>query len=87
MRSSLGRTHHPRVTWTQSLITELISMEPFQLNWIVNFIWSIADDVPRFTRHLYQPPPLRALAEIRAEILALERETEGLLGQIIGGKK
>jgi type I restriction enzyme M protein len=37
-----------------------------------------------FTRHFYRPQPLRTLAEIRADILALERETEGLLGEIIG---
>ena len=29
--------------------------------------------------------PLRTLEEIRADILALERETEGLLGEILGG--
>jgi NifU-like protein len=29
---------------------------------------------------------LRTLEEIRADILALEKETEGLLGEIIGGK-
>ena len=37
-----------------------------------------------FTRYFYQPKPLRTLEEIRADILALERETEGLLGEIIG---
>ena len=37
-----------------------------------------------FNRHFYQPQPLRPLAEIRADILALERETEGLLGQVLG---
>jgi type I restriction enzyme M protein len=38
-----------------------------------------------FTRFFYKPRPLRTLAEIRADILALEKETEGLLGEIIGG--
>ncbi len=38
-----------------------------------------------FTRYFYKPQPLRSLAEIRADILALEQETEGLLGEIIGG--
>ena len=38
-----------------------------------------------FTRYFYKPQPLRTLEEIRADILALEKETEGLLGQIIGG--
>jgi type I restriction enzyme M protein len=38
-----------------------------------------------FTRYFYKPQPLRSLEEIRADILALEKETEGLLGEIIGG--
>ena len=38
-----------------------------------------------FTRHFYKPQPLRTLDEIRANILALEKETEGLLTEIIGG--
>ncbi len=37
-----------------------------------------------FTRYFYQPQPLRSLAQIRADILAVERETEGLLAEIIG---
>ena len=36
-----------------------------------------------FTRHFYKPQPMRPLEEIRADILALERETEGLLVEII----
>jgi type I restriction enzyme M protein len=40
-----------------------------------------------FTRYFYKPQPLRSLEEIRADILALEKETEGLLGEIIGGAK
>jgi len=38
-----------------------------------------------FTRYFYRPQPLRTLEEIRADILVLEKETEGLLGEIIGG--
>ena len=38
-----------------------------------------------FTRYFYKPQPLRTLEEIRADIRALEKETEGLLGEIIGG--
>ena len=38
-----------------------------------------------FTRYFYKPQPLRTLEEIRADILALEKETEGLLAEIIGG--
>jgi type I restriction enzyme M protein len=37
-----------------------------------------------FNRYFYKPQPLRSLEEIRADILALERETEGLLGHIVG---
>ena len=38
-----------------------------------------------FTRHFYKPQALRSLEDIRANILALEKETEGLLGEILGG--
>jgi type I restriction enzyme M protein len=38
-----------------------------------------------FTRYFYKPQPMRTLEEIRADILALEKETEGLLDEIIGG--
>ena len=38
-----------------------------------------------FTRYFYKAQPMRNLEEIRADILALERETEGLLSEIIGG--
>ncbi len=38
-----------------------------------------------FTRYFYKPKPMRTLEEIRADILALEEETEGLLGEIVGG--
>ena len=40
-----------------------------------------------FTRHFYKPQPMRPLEEIRADILALEQETEGLLAEIVGGRK
>ena len=30
-----------------------------------------------FTRHFYKPQPLRRLEQIRGDILALERETDG----------
>jgi len=37
-----------------------------------------------FTRYFYKPQPLRPLADIRADILALEKETAGLVAQIVG---
>jgi type I restriction enzyme M protein len=51
--------------------------------------WYVPDSVKTgyeisFTRYFYKPQPLRTLEEIRADILALERETEGLLEEIIG---
>ena len=51
--------------------------------------WYVPDKVKvgyeiSFTRHFYKPQPLRPLEEIRSEILALERETEGLLAEIVG---
>ena len=36
-----------------------------------------------FTRHFYKPKPMRTLEEIRADIMALERESEGLLEGIL----
>ena len=36
-----------------------------------------------FTRYFYKPQPLRSLEEIRADILTLKKETEGLLGDIL----
>ena len=38
----------------------------------------------QYRRYFYKPQPLRTLEEIRADILALEKETVGLLGEIIG---
>ncbi len=51
--------------------------------------WHVQDSLKTgyeisFTREFYKPQPLRSLEEIRADILGLERETEGLLAEIIG---
>ncbi len=51
--------------------------------WLVEADTKIGYEVS-FTRHFYQPPQLRTLAEISADILALEQETEGLLSEITG---
>ena len=50
--------------------------------------WYQADSVKvgyeiSFARYFYKPKPMRTLAEIRADILALEQETEGLLAEIL----
>ena len=36
-----------------------------------------------FNRHFYKPQPMRSLEEIRADILALERETDGIISNLI----
>jgi type I restriction enzyme M protein len=54
--------------------------------WIVEADTKIGYEIS-FTRHFYKPPKLRTLAEISADILALEQETEGLLSKITGGVK
>jgi len=38
-----------------------------------------------FTRYFYKPQPLRTLDEIRADIIAVEKEAEGILDEIISG--
>ena len=50
--------------------------------------WYVPDSVKvgyeiSFTRHFYKPQPLRPLEEIRADILALEREAEGQMEEIL----
>ena len=40
-----------------------------------------------FNRNFYKPEPMRKLEEIRADIIALEHETEGLLAEILGEGK
>lgn len=40
-----------------------------------------------FTRYFYKPQPLRTLEEIRADIEAIERETDGLLDQVLYAKE
>ena len=49
--------------------------------WIVEEDTKIGYEIS-FTRHFYQPPKLRTLAEISADIVKLEQETEGLLTEI-----
>jgi len=51
--------------------------------------WYVPDSVKTgyeisFTRYFYKPQPLRTLEEIRADILALNEETKGLLDEILG---
>ena len=53
--------------------------------WVKNDATKIGYEIS-FTRHFYKPQPLRTLAEISADILAIEKEAEGLLdGLLLGG--
>ena len=40
-----------------------------------------------FNRYFYKPQPLRTLDEIRRDILAVEKETGGLLAEIVGSAR
>ena len=51
--------------------------------------WYVAGSVKvgyevSFNRYFYKPAPIRSLEEVRGDILALERETEGLMAGILG---
>jgi type I restriction enzyme M protein len=57
--------------------------------WIKDEATKIGYEVS-FTRHFYKPQPLRTLEEISADILAIEREAEGLLDglmKVSGGEQ
>jgi type I restriction enzyme M protein len=52
--------------------------------------WYVPDSVKtgyeiNFNRYFYKPKALRSLEEIRADLLAVEREAEGLLKEMLGG--
>jgi len=40
-----------------------------------------------FNRYFYKPKNLRPLEEIQADLLAVEKEAEGLLAEILGGNE
>lgn len=50
--------------------------------WVNNSATKVGYEVS-FTRHFYKPKPLRTLAEISADILAIEKEAEGLLDGLL----
>ena len=52
--------------------------------WVNNDATKIGYEIS-FTRHFYKPQPLRTLAEISADILAIEKEAEGLLDGLLVG--
>jgi type I restriction enzyme M protein len=52
--------------------------------WIKSEATKIGYEVS-FTRHFYKPQPLRTLEEIAADIIAIERESDGLLDGLLKG--
>jgi type I restriction enzyme M protein len=52
--------------------------------WLVDGSAKIGYEI-NFNRYFFKPLPLRSLGEIRTDILGLEKETEGLLSEIVGG--
>ena len=76
----------------QILLQEVGGIEAFLRREVLPYAadaWYQADSIKvgyeiSFTRYFYKPKPLRTLAEIRSDILALEKEAEGLLGEIVG---
>ena len=92
--SSTSRTPDLRDTEQVSL-TEEGGIEAFIRREVLPYApdaWYVQDSEKigyevSFTRHFYKPQPLRPLEEIRADILTLDQETEGLLAEIVGGAK
>lgn len=59
-------------------------VEPYATDaWIDDLKTKIGYEIS-FTRHFYKPAPMRTLAEIQADIRALEAETEDLIAEIAG---
>ena len=52
--------------------------------WIATDATKIGYEIS-FARYFYKPTPLRTLDQIRADILKLEQQAEGLLHKIVGG--
>lgn len=51
--------------------------------WIDESKMKVGYEIP-FTRHFYQYKPLRPLDESESEIRALEKEIQGILGEVLG---
>ena len=82
-----GAHFNPAVTLSEAWQKNLPRREvlPYTSDaWIKEDAAKIGYEVS-FTRHFYKPQPLRTLEEISADILAVEKEAEGLLGEIISG--
>jgi type I restriction enzyme M protein len=50
--------------------------------WVDHGKTKVGDEI-NFTKYFYEYKPLRPLEAIRADILALESETEGMLKEIV----
>jgi type I restriction enzyme M protein len=62
---------------------EVLSFAPDA--WIVEDKTLVGYEI-NFTKYFYKPAQMRTLDEIKAELLSLEAETDGLLREIIGGQ-
>lgn len=84
--------------WLEAIIALPLNM--FYNTGIATYVWVLSNNKPAaridesktkigyeisFTRYFYKPQPLRSLDEIKADILAVEKESEGLLEKILGG--
>ena len=59
-------------------------VEPYATDaWIDDSKTKIGYEIS-FARHFYKPAPMRTLAEIQADIRALEEETEDIITEIAG---
>ncbi len=70
-----------------SRVREIIRREvlPYTLDaWVKAGATKIGYEIS-FTRHFYKPEPLRTLEEISSDILAIEKEAEGLLDGLLRG--
>ena len=54
--------------------------------WVNNDATKIGYEIS-FTRHFYKPQPLRSLDDIRRNIIAVEKEADGLLDALLAGAK
>jgi len=73
-------THNKIVSFIWGIADDVLRYTPDA--WINNDATKIDNQIS-VTRHFYKSQPLRSLAEISANLLAIEREAEGLLDGLL----
>lgn len=69
--------------WTKPPTTSTRQVLPYTPDvWVKEGATRIGYEIS-FTRHFYKPQPLRSLEEIRDDIIAAEREVEGVLESLL----